>query len=213
MTDWVTISALATAGSTVLLAGATFSSVRSASRAAAAAERSVLIGMRPVLLHSRLDDRTEKVFWYDEHWAKLDGGRAYAEVVDGRLYLAISVRNAGPGLGVLQGWNAFPGRRDPTEPHTPQADFRPQLRDLFVPAGDVGYWHAAIRDPQDPLYEAMCKTVETREAFTVEVLYSDHEGGQRSISRFTLWPRGEEASDWLSGAGRHWNLDRPDPRS
>ena len=208
----MSISALATAGATVLLAGATFSSVRSASRAAAAAERSVLIGMRPVLLHSRLDDRTEKVFWYDEHWAKLAGGRGYAHVVDGNLYLAISVRNCGPGLGVLQGWQAFPGRLDARDPHVEPGDFRPQLRDLFVPAGDVGYWHAAIRDPEDPAYEALCKTVVAREAFTVEILYSDHEGGQRSISRFTLWPRGEDPSEWLCGAGRHWNLDRPDPR-
>jgi hypothetical protein len=212
VTDWVSISSLATAGATVLLAGVTFSSVRSASRAAAAAERSVLIGMRPVLLHSRLDDRAEKLFWYDEHVALLAGGHAYAHVVDGNLYLAISVRNAGPGLGVLQGWQARPGRRDTGDPHTHPAGFRPQLRDLFVPAGDVGYWHAAIRDPEDPDYEGLCKAVVAREAFTVEVLYSDHEGGQRSISRFTLWPRGAEPSVWLSGAGRHWNLDRPDPR-
>src|ERR1700692_4305776 len=60
MADWVTISALATAGGTLVLAVATFSSVRSANRAARAAERSLLAGLRPVLLASRLQDAPHK---------------------------------------------------------------------------------------------------------------------------------------------------------
>jgi hypothetical protein len=48
--DWVTISALSTAGGTLVLAGATFASVRSANRAARVAERSLLAGLRPVLV-------------------------------------------------------------------------------------------------------------------------------------------------------------------
>ena len=39
MADWVTISSLATAGGTLVLAVATFSSVRSANRSARVAER------------------------------------------------------------------------------------------------------------------------------------------------------------------------------
>jgi len=49
MADWATISALATAGGTLVLAVATFASVRSANRAARTAERSLLASMRPVL--------------------------------------------------------------------------------------------------------------------------------------------------------------------
>jgi hypothetical protein len=45
----------------------------------------------------------------------------------------------------------------------------------------------------------------------VELLYGDHEGGQRMVSRFALnSPR--DGGTWLSSVGRHWNLDRPDPR-
>src|ERR1039457_6034019 len=44
MADWVTISSLATAGGTLVLAVATFSSVRSANRSARVAERSLLVG-------------------------------------------------------------------------------------------------------------------------------------------------------------------------
>jgi hypothetical protein len=40
--DWTTISALSTAGGTLVLAAATFASVRSANRSARAAERSML---------------------------------------------------------------------------------------------------------------------------------------------------------------------------
>ena len=42
MADWVTISSLATAGGTLVLAVATFSSVKSANRSARVAERSLL---------------------------------------------------------------------------------------------------------------------------------------------------------------------------
>ncbi|HXY84557.1 MAG TPA: hypothetical protein VEH52_03665 [Gaiellaceae bacterium] len=49
MADWVTISSLATAGGTLVLAGATFASVRSANRASRVAEQSLLAGLRPLL--------------------------------------------------------------------------------------------------------------------------------------------------------------------
>jgi hypothetical protein len=45
---------------------------------------------------------------------------------------------------------------------------------------------------------------------TVDLLYGDHEGGQRVISPFALIPR--EDGDWPAQAGRHWNMDRADPR-
>jgi hypothetical protein len=212
MTDWVTIAAFASAASSVVLAGATFSSVRSASRAARAAERSLLVGMRPLLTVSRLDDRTDKVMWVDDHFAKIAGGHGYATIVDDKIYMAVSLRNAGQGLGVLQGWNAIPARLLTDETHAAVADFRRQLRDLYIPAGDVGYWHAAIRDPEDRDYEGLCKAITERTAFTIDLMYSDHEGGQRIISRVTMRPRDGDDSDWITAVGRHWNLDRPDPR-
>jgi hypothetical protein len=45
---------------------------------------------------------------------------------------------------------------------------------------------------------------------TVDLLYSDHEGGQRAISRFGLFPG--QSSVWMFSVVRHWNLDRIDPR-
>ena len=56
MADWVTISALATAGGTLVLAGTTYASVRSANRAARVAETSLLAGLRPLLVQSSEDD-------------------------------------------------------------------------------------------------------------------------------------------------------------
>jgi hypothetical protein len=54
--DWSTISALTTGGGTLVLAAATFASVRSGNRTARLAERSLLANIRPLLLPSRLDD-------------------------------------------------------------------------------------------------------------------------------------------------------------
>jgi hypothetical protein len=56
MADWVTISSLATAGGTLVLAAATFASVRSGNRSARIAERALQVGMRPLLTPSRLED-------------------------------------------------------------------------------------------------------------------------------------------------------------
>jgi hypothetical protein len=143
VTDWSTISSLATAGGTLVLAVATFASVRSANRAARAAERSLLAGLRPLLVPSRLDDSEQKVYFAGGAHVLLPGGQAVArEDTEVKVvYLALSLRNAGSGLAVLHGWRFHP--RDMHGDDIPDpADLTPQTRDLYVPAGDTGFWHA-----------------------------------------------------------------------
>src|SRR6185436_13613699 len=210
MTDWATVASLATAGGTLILAIATFASVRSAHRAARVAEYSMQIGIRPLLLPSRLDAPTQKIMWSDEHWASLAGGQAVAEIVDANVYLAMSLRNSGSGIAVIHGWHLGLQALREAHPHAEPDEFRPQTRDLYVPGSDIGFWQAAIRDPQDPEYAALMEAVSAPRVFAVEVLYTDHEGGQHTIGMFSLAPMGE--SRWLCSMVRHWNLDRPDPR-
>ena len=123
----------------------------------------------------------------------------------------MSLRNVGAGIAVLQGWNPESERRFAQDPFVTPDAFRPQGRDLYVPPGDVGFWQAAIREPSDLAYAPLLAAIQDRQMFTVELLYTDHEGGQRTISRFALTP-GEEGSQWLCSVSRHWNLDRPNPR-
>jgi hypothetical protein len=211
MTDWVTTSSLATAGGTLVLALATFASVRSANRAARTAERALQVGLRPLLMPSRFDDPVEKIMWGDQHWAKVGGGRAAVDVVDRNIYLAIPLRNVASGIAILHGWHAVPEWLSGDRPHGELEEFRPQTRDLYVPGGDVGYWQGALRDPDEVLHKGMLDAIERRRRITVELLYSDHEGGQRAIGRFALTPRDGDGS-WLCSISRIWNLDRPDPR-
>jgi hypothetical protein len=162
---------------------------------------------------SRFQDPPEKVGWVDDHWAKVEGGRAHVEGVDGNIYLAGSVRNVGAGIAVLQGW--WPNAEvvfaaDQPQQHVEPERFRPQSRDLYIPAGDVGFWQGALRDRDDDAYVAVLRAIEQRQRMTVDLLYSDHEGGQRAISRFGLFPG--QASGWMFSVVRHWNLDRIDPR-
>ena len=209
MTDWTTIASLATAGGTLVLAFATFAAVRSSNRSARLAEYAMQIGIRPLVMPSRLEDVAQKIMWGDEHWALLQGAGATVEVVDGNVYLAMSLRNSGSGIGVIHGWHL--GLHDPHTPH-PHAEpdeFRPQIRDLYVPGGDIGFWQAAIRDHDDPEYAPLVEAIGSRRMFVVELLYTDDEGAQRAITAFLLAPGAER---WLCSAIRHWNLDRPDPR-
>jgi hypothetical protein len=210
MAQWSTVASLATAGGTLALACATFVAVRSANRASRVAEYSMQIGIRPLLMPSRLEDVPQKIMWGDEHWARLSGSSATAERVDEIVYLAMSLRNAGAGAAVIQGWHLGPRELSPEQVRADPDKFRPQLRDLYVPGRDVGFWQAAMRDPNDPEYRDLADTVDGRRVFTIDLLYSDHEGGQRAIGRFTLAPRGD--GDWMCSVVRHWNLDRPDPR-
>jgi hypothetical protein len=208
--DWPTIASLATAGGTLVLAIATFSSVRSSNRSARAAERSLQAGIRPLLLPSRPQDPPEKVMWVDRHFARLAGGEGSIEEVEGVFYAAVAVRNVGAGIAVQHGWCVAAGRPDPALPHPEPDAFRILGRDLYIAPGDTGFWQGAVRSYDDPYREVFMRTMADREALTVDLLYGDHEGGQRTITRFVLTPIHEDR--WLCTAARHWNLDRSDPR-
>jgi hypothetical protein len=208
--DWSTAASLATASGTLVLAIATFASVRSAGRSARVAERALQVGLRPVLAASRLEDPPQKIMFVDRHFVVIEGGRGVAEAGDDAVYLAMGVRNVGSGLAVLHGWSFAVQYQLSDVPHTPPADFRRLIRDLYVPTGDIGFWQGAFRDPTEPQYTEARQAILDREPITIELLYGDHEGGQRAISRFSLTPMGE--SGWLAAVSRHWNLDRPDPR-
>ena len=223
MADWTTISSLATAGGTLILAIATFSSTRSANRAARTAERAFAVGVRPVLFQSDLQDPIQKIRWGDGHWARLGGGRAVVEDVDGAIYLAMSLRNVGSGIAVLRAWTiaTAPLLSSPTAsaeeiqhgfelPRPDVESFRPQGRDLYVPAGGMSFWQAAIRRPDDPDRDGVLKTIGEGRPLAVALLYGDQEGGQRTISLFMLTQWSE--NDWACNVARHWYLDRDDPR-
>src|SRR5581483_2350492 len=96
MADWVAISSLATAGGTLALAATTYASVRSANRAARAAEGSLLAELRP-------------------------------------LFVVLSLRNVGPGIGVLHGGHVSPERVRGRTDHTPIERFRMLSRDIYIP--------------------------------------------------------------------------------
>jgi hypothetical protein len=212
--DWATVSSLATAGGTLVLALATFASVRSANRAARAAEGALQEGLRPVLVASRLQDPPEKVRFADGRWVRVPGGCGVVERDDGNIYLAMALRNVGRGLAVLHGWDLTPELVYGTVGHRGPDQFRRLVRDLYVPPGDTGFWQGALRDPAEPLNRELTAALDRRDGFTVDLLYGDVEGGQRMISRFALTPQEQEdqSTRWLISAARHWNLDRGDPR-
>jgi len=207
--NWATIASLATAGGTLVLAVSTFASVRSANRAARAAERSLQAGLRPLLVPSRLDDGDQKVYFAGGQHVMVPGGQAIVTEQSGAILLTISLRNAGSGLAVMHGWRFY--RYDIHGDMRPEPeDFTGQSRDLYVPAGDAGFWQGAFRDPADPGYQAAQQAIKERDVLTIDLLYGDFEGGQRVITRFILRPGRENIL--ISSAIRHWNVDRSDPR-
>src|ERR1700722_2091700 len=226
--EWSTVASLATALGTLILAVATFSAVRSSNLMAKVAQQQLLSP-------SRREDPTLKVNFGDLKWVHIPGGGAVGEVGPGDgsqgpdtpvVYLAIALRSAGSGIAVLQGWLFFPlAQRD--RDHAPLAEFQPQTRDLYIPVGDVGFWQGAFRDTSAAGYEQARAAIEARQPWSVELLYADHEGGQRAISRFLALPvdrqplaqpgdqqghAAETRPGWLASVSRHWSLERTDAR-
>ncbi|GAC1437058.1 MAG: hypothetical protein NVSMB51_09830 [Solirubrobacteraceae bacterium] len=207
MTDF---ASLATAIGTLVLAVATFASVRSGQRSARLAERALLLGLRPVLAPARADRPGEEVLFGDGHLIQMDQEGAAVEQHDETIYMVIPLRNVGTGLAVLHAWHLYSGLQRAGDGHADPDDFRQLQRDLYIAAGDSGFWQGAVRDGDDPNRPPAEAAARAAEPLTVDLLYGDHEGGQRTISRFVLTPR--DGGGWVSGVTRHWNLEAADPR-
>ena len=209
--NWQTISALATAGGTLVLAVATFSAVRSSNRSARVAEQALRTGMRPLLVPSLFDAPVQKALWRGGHTAKIAGGRAVVEEEGGVIYVAMSLRNLGSGIALLHGWFPRPGQEVFSDAPRAEVDsFRRLTIDLYIQAGDTGYFESAVRDEDDPLHPDFLTVVKERRGFSLDLLYGDQVGGQRTISRYIVLPSGDDG--WYTQGARHWNVDMPDPR-
>ena len=221
VSDW---AAAATAVGTLVLAVATFSSVRSANRAGRNAERAINVGLRPVLFASRPHETLQKIRWGDDHWTVLPNGQASLEEKDGVIYMAISLLNVGSGIAVLHGWRVDTSQILHAHASLEEMQhmaglarpgpgtFRPQTRDLYAPPGDISFWHAAIRTADDPDRRRVEEALAGPRPLILELLYSDQEGGQRTISRFSISRYGDEKDVWYPSVVRHWYLDGENPR-
>jgi hypothetical protein len=210
MANWSTIASFATAIGTLVLAGATFSAIRSSNRSARIAEEGLLANIRPLLVPSLPTDTAQKVLWSDFYAVTLDGGRAVAAYENDVIYVALGIRNVGAGIALLHGWRPYSTRVMPDVPLENPDGFRTLTIDLYVAPRDSGYFEGAIRDADDPIRHDLIATIKARQPFTVDLLYGDQQGRQRSVSRFTCLPGENEG--WFGRAVQHRNLDAPNPR-
>jgi hypothetical protein len=214
MTDW---AAWGTSVGTLVLAGSTFIAVRSSNRSARIAERSLLAGMRPFLAPSRPEDPGEVVQFADGRLLETRAGRALVLRDKSVIYLAIPLRNFGTGFAVLREYQieaqtADQVAADPRGPARHQRGdlapdrsvFATQQRDLYVPPGGLGFWQAALRDPSSERFQQAEQAISTSGRITVDVLYTDHDGGQPTVTRFVLLPA--DGQYWRCDTTRHWNL-------
>ena len=202
--DWVTISSLATAGGTLVLAVATFGATRSANRAARVSEIALRQQLRPVLVNSQLDDPEQKIMFAGGHWVRVPGSGAVVEHNDGVVYLSMSLRNVGNGIGVLRGWHVWPDIDQRRADHVAPDEFRTQYRDLLIPSDGFGLWQGALRDDSEELHGVMRDLVRNPRIFLIDLLYTDHTDGQTAVSRFSVAPMPE--GRWLCSATRHWQV-------
>jgi hypothetical protein len=214
--DW---ASWGTAVGTLVLAVATFASIRSANRSARNAERALQIGLRPVLFASRTHETIQKIHWGDGYWVALPPGRAVLDQKDGVIYMAMSLQNVGSGIAILHGWRIEAGERinrrasledmraTSMQIRPEPSSFRPQTRDLYSPPGDLSFWQAAIRTPDDPDRRRVEEAIRNESPLIIDLLYGDHEGGQQTISRFSV-SRYPGKDEWFPSVVRHWYLQQ-----
>ena len=73
-------------------------------------------------------------------------------------------------------------------------EFTAQIRDIYLPPGDIGFWQGALRDPAAAVFKRVGAVIETTQPLMVSVVYGDFAGGQRVISQCAL--RCEEPDGW-----------------
>ncbi len=203
MANLETVSSLGVAIGTLVLAVATYGSVRAAKRSAEISERALLISNRPLLVPSHIYDPAEKIRFIDNHWVQLVGGHAYAAVNGGVVYFAISLRNIGQGPAVLERWSFSP-EADIDKDERTKHHFRKQNRDMYIAPGDVGFWQGTIRDTKDSQYEQIAKAIRERQLLCIHLEYADQEDQQHKVSRFLLTH--QEGDTWLASVSKHWNV-------
>ena len=200
---------------TLVLAGATFVSIRSSNRSARIAERALLAGQRPLLAVARREDPAQEIQFADGRVLECQSAQALFLQEKGVIYLAIPLRNAGSGLAQLRGYglDAEQADRVQTDPlgtarhrrggQAPDsASFIPQQRDLYIASGETGFWQAALRDPSTPSFRTVQQALDSRGRLTVDLLYGDLEEGQRTITRFVLLPNAD--GSWRCDVAHHW---------
>ena len=200
---------------TLVLAGATFVSIRSSNRSARIAERALLAGQRPLLVVARREDPAQEIQFADGRVLECLSTQALFLCEKDVIYLATPLRNAGSGLAQLQGYRLDPEQADRVQSDPlgtarhrrggqapDSASFIPQQRDLYVASGETGFWQAALRDPSSPSFKAVQQALDTRGRLTVDLLYGDLEEGQRTITRFVLLPNAD--GSWRCDVAHHW---------
>ena len=89
---------------------------------------------------------------------------------------------------MLHGWHFVNEAYTGETAHPPLEDFRRLTRDLYIAPGEIGFWQGAFRDPEEAAFAEARSAVEEPRRFGLDVLYGDHELGQRSITRFSMVP-------------------------
>jgi hypothetical protein len=140
--------------------------------------------------------------------------------------MAMSLQNVGTGTAVILGWRIGTGQlinpnatseemlAQPQMIRPDPASFRDQTRDLYSPPHDLSFWQAAIRTRDDPDRAQVEAALAGNELLLIDLLYGDQEGGQRTISRFSIaqYPGVDHENEWSAAVVNHWYLDREGPR-
>jgi hypothetical protein len=140
----------------------------------------------------RRDDPPVEVQFADGRVFDTGWGDALVRCEDGVIYLALQLRNSGAGVAHLVGYRLEPEAaqlvtQDPRgvarhrrgDPAPDPTAFTEQQRDLYISAGELGHWQAALRDATTELYATTSEAITSRGRITIDLLY----GASKTVSQ------------------------------
>ena len=154
-----------------------------------------------------------KITFADDHAFHIDGGRAAAEVEGDAIFMALPLHNVGPGLAILHSWHVTASRDISDQSFEDVSTYRRLSRDSHRPAAMSVSGRAPSATGPIPTSSRRGPPSKPANPSPSTCLYSDSDGGQRTVTRFRLGHAPDAAAnEWYPRVGRHLYLDRPSPR-
>lgn len=169
--------------------------------------RQIKHNLLPIMVPARPDGRKRVARFTLEKHVTIRNADTYAEFDGDGVCLAVCLRNIGSGVAVLKGFDASPNdSAEPASYDVPSLSrFASALHALYLGPGDAAYLaiFTSLDSSRTDAYEVVQETVPNGASLLLDLVYTDHSGGQLTISRLEL----EWATDvdrYVAKVARYW---------
>jgi hypothetical protein len=136
----------------------------------------------------------------------LENFDSYTDEDDQYVYFAVALRNIGAGIAVVLGTDASPKADldDLVPKHVaPLSGMRRMARNMYLAKSDAAYLVFWTTSASSGIYKVIYDAVPKRQDIVLDLIYSDQDGRQMTVSRFELsWAM--DVNRYVAKIVKHW---------